>query len=198
MPQWPPTSKSLLQRLADPSDAASWDEFERVYAPTVYRYLRNHGIQTADAEDALQEVLIAVHKQAAMWQPSGRAGSFRAWLAETVRRTTLQFARMRDRSESEGTAFHAKLDQLARVESAGTEEEERRWLFCLAASEVEAVTASVQWRAFWRTAVDGATPTAVAQELGMSLGAVYTARSRVQSRIIAFIRSARAESPRDA
>jgi RNA polymerase sigma-70 factor (ECF subfamily) len=39
------------------------------------------------------------------------------------------------------------------------------------------------WQAFWRTAVDGCPGADVAQELGMTIGAVYTARSRVLERI---------------
>jgi RNA polymerase sigma-70 factor (ECF subfamily) len=39
------------------------------------------------------------------------------------------------------------------------------------------------WQAFWRTAVDGRDAAAVARELGLSVGAVYIARSRVLARI---------------
>jgi RNA polymerase sigma-70 factor (ECF subfamily) len=39
------------------------------------------------------------------------------------------------------------------------------------------------WRAFWRTVVDGQSPASVANELGMSLHAVYKAKSRVLCRL---------------
>ncbi len=39
------------------------------------------------------------------------------------------------------------------------------------------------WRAFWQTAVEGRPPAAVAAELGLSVGAVYIARSRVLARL---------------
>ncbi len=37
------------------------------------------------------------------------------------------------------------------------------------------------WQAFWKVAVDGLSPSDVSSQLGISLGAVYTAKSRVLS-----------------
>ncbi|MDY0166995.1 MAG: hypothetical protein RBS80_10655 [Thermoguttaceae bacterium] len=49
----------------------------------------------------------------------------------------------------------------------------------LVQAEFEAST----WRAFWRVAVDGQRPADVAEELGMTLHAVYKAKSRVLRRV---------------
>jgi RNA polymerase sigma-70 factor (ECF subfamily) len=39
------------------------------------------------------------------------------------------------------------------------------------------------WQAFWRTAVEGIGAADVSQELGMSTGAIYVAKSRVLARL---------------
>ena len=39
------------------------------------------------------------------------------------------------------------------------------------------------WQAFWRTAVEGRSPREVAEALGLSVGAVYIAKSRVLARL---------------
>ena len=39
------------------------------------------------------------------------------------------------------------------------------------------------WEAFWRTAVEGHAPAHVAEDLGMSVPAVYKAKSRVLRRL---------------
>jgi RNA polymerase sigma-70 factor (ECF subfamily) len=39
------------------------------------------------------------------------------------------------------------------------------------------------WQAFWRVTIDEQTPSQVAADLGMSVGAVYVAKSRVLSRL---------------
>src|SRR5262249_61134789 len=54
-----------------------------------------------------------------------------------------------------------------------------RW----AAEEVRSEFAPKTWPAFWRPGVDGRSPGDVAAELGLSVGAVYIARSRVLARL---------------
>ena len=108
---WPETRNSLIRRLADPADAIAWAEFERVYQPAIYRYVRSRGLQPQDALDAVQEVLIIVHRQAANWAPSGRVGSFRAWLGETARRVTLQQLRLRDKLHPASAGGMLQLDE---------------------------------------------------------------------------------------
>jgi RNA polymerase sigma-70 factor (ECF subfamily) len=39
------------------------------------------------------------------------------------------------------------------------------------------------WSAFWQTAVEGRPPQAVAEALGLTVGAVYIAKSRVLARL---------------
>ena len=43
--------------------------------------------------------------------------------------------------------------------------------------------APATWQAFWQTAVEDRPPAEVAAELGLSVGSVYVARSRVLARI---------------
>ena len=56
-------------------------------------------------------------------------------------------------------------------------------MFRWAADEVKGEFAPTTWRAFWLTAVEGRSPADVAAELGLSVGAVYIARSRVLARL---------------
>jgi RNA polymerase sigma-70 factor (ECF subfamily) len=44
------------------------------------------------------------------------------------------------------------------------------------------------WQAFWRTAVEGHDPRQAARDLGLTLAAVYLAKSRVMARLRALIR----------
>ncbi len=61
--------------------------------------------------------------------------------------------------------------------------EYKRQLFQSAAATVKAEFAPATWQAFWQTAIENRPPAAVALELGLSLGSVYVARSRVLARI---------------
>src|SRR5262249_51891856 len=83
-----------------------------------------------------------------------------------------------------GTTAHQILEeQPAPTDEALWDEEFRRHVFAVAAEQVRVEFEEATWRAFWQTAVDGLKPQAVAAELGLSVGAVYIAKSRVQARI---------------
>jgi RNA polymerase sigma-70 factor (ECF subfamily) len=68
-------------------------------------------------------------------------------------------------------------------ESSLFDEEYRRRLFDWAVGRVRDQVRPLTWDAFWRTAVEGQEPQAVARALQMSSGAVYVARNRVMARL---------------
>lgn len=180
MDSWPETRLSLIGRLANPKDASAWRQFESCYQTAIYRFARSRSLQADEAMDVVQEVMLAVHRQAVRWEPSGRVGSFRAWLAETSRRLTLTAIRFRDRGkfeEVQGT------DLVAKETEKGSDKDEKSWAFYSAVAMVERETNPSLWRAFWLTAVDGQAAQSVADQLGMRLGTVYSAKSRVLARI---------------
>lgn len=201
MSNWPETRASLIRRLADRNDADAWAFFEDHYQQPVYRFARSHGLQPDDAMDVVQEVLMAVHRSAANWKPSGRVGSFRAWLAEAARRVTLQILRQRSRIGRGvgGSGFAMELGEVAAMsqtsESQTNIEEDRRWSFYCATSIVQKEINPQHWMAFWLTAVDGKSAEEAAKQLAMKVGTVYSAKCRVLAKIKAAIESMTTTSP---
>ena len=62
-------------------------------------------------------------------------------------------------------------------------------LFAWACAQVRPDVTDVTWQAFWRTAIEGQRAKHVAADLGLSVAAVYGARSRVLARLKELIRS---------
>jgi RNA polymerase sigma-70 factor (ECF subfamily) len=62
-------------------------------------------------------------------------------------------------------------------------EEYRRRVFAWAAECVRPAVSAATWQAFWQTAVEGRGGAEVAAELGMTVAAVYLAKSRVMARL---------------
>ena len=201
MSNWPETRISLIRRLADRDDADAWAFFEDHYQQPVYRFARSHGLQPDDALDVVQEVLLAVHKSAANWKPSGRDGSFRTWLAEAARRVTLQITRQRSRIGRGvgGSGFAMEIGEVAAgldsSESQGNAEDDRRWSFYCAASVVQKEVNPQHWMAFWLTAVDGKSAEEVASQLSMKTGTVYSVKCRVLAKLKSVIESLDTSSP---
>src|SRR5438045_9641942 len=89
MSSLPETRASLILRLPDAADARAWDDFVAVYAPLVYRLARRHGLQPADADDVVQEVLTAVARSGEAWLKRPDRGPCRAWLLRIARNLSI-------------------------------------------------------------------------------------------------------------
>ena len=193
MAEIPPTRASLLVRLRDPRDGAAWGEFVDLYAPLVYGYLRKQGLQDADAADLSQEVLGAVAGAVGRLEYDPRRGAFRNWLFTVVRRKLSNWrAGQGSRARGSGdTATYRLLEQCPVAESveAEWEAEWERRLFAWACEQVRRSVTDVTWRAFWRTAVEGQAGKQVAADLGLTVAAVYLARSRVLARLRELVQS---------
>lgn len=183
------TRRSLLVRLRDARDEGAWAEFNAVYEPVIYRMVRRRGMQDADAREVVQEVLISVSGAIDRFDVDG-TGSFRGWLSRITRNETIDRLRtLNSRRETlDASGVVRKLEQQAMNESTKAIQEEfdsakRKQLFLWAAAQVRNRTGEVNWMAFWRTSVDGASIEEVAKELGIKEGSVYVARCRILKRI---------------
>jgi RNA polymerase sigma-70 factor (ECF subfamily) len=176
----------LIVKLRDPGDETAWSEFVALYEPLVYRLARQKGLQDADARDLCQEVFRAVARAVDRWEP-GR-GSFRGWLSRIARNLLINFL-TRGNSPvraSGGTSVMELLEAQPAPDpsaSAFFEAEYQRRVFQWAADQVRREFTPGTWQAFWQTAVEDRAASEVALELGLSVGAVYIARSRVLARL---------------
>jgi RNA polymerase sigma-70 factor (ECF subfamily) len=184
----PATRHSLIARLADRADAAAWSEFVALYEPLIRRLALHKGLQEADAGDLCQDVFQVVARAIDRWDPDPARGSFRGWLSRITRNLLINFLtrHLNQPRGSGSTSMQELLEAQPAADPAATAifEAEYRWrLFECAASTVRGDFTPSTWQAFWRTAVEGRGPAVVASELGMSLGSVYVARSRVLARL---------------
>src|SRR5262245_42747195 len=185
MSAMPTTQASLLVRLRDASDGDAWRQFVQVYGPVVYGFARRRGVQDADAADLMQEVLRSMMTSAHKLDYDPSRGSFRGWLFTVTRNKLLDWREKQKRRQgSGGTSAQEMLEQQsAREEESLLDQEFRRHLFSVAAEQVKGEFEEQSWRAFWLAAVDGKKPQEIAAALGISVGAVYIARSRIQARL---------------
>jgi RNA polymerase sigma factor (sigma-70 family) len=194
MAEIPPTRASLLVRLRDQQDQAAWREFVDLYAPLLYNYARKQGLQDADAVDLSQEVIRTVTGAVGRLEYDPQRGAFRSWLFTILRRKLSNWRRAeKNRLRGSGdTATQRLLEQHPEPAEAAVawEAEWEHRLFAWACEQVRRAVTAVTWQAFWRTAIEDQPGKQVAADLGLSVAAVYRARSRVRARLKDLIQSA--------
>ncbi len=190
MEQSPQTRPSLLLRIRDFRDEDAWNQFIELYAPLIYGYLRKRNIQDADAGDLTQDVLSSVTSTANDFTYDPQRGSFRGWLLTVTRNKMLNFvSRKKAQAGSGDSGVQRAIEEMTAEEDDRSQwdlEYERR-LFEWAAEKARSEFQDSTWQAFWLTAVDNQSASAVAEKLDLSVGAVYVAKSRVTARLRQFI-----------
>jgi RNA polymerase sigma-70 factor (ECF subfamily) len=181
------TRQSLLLR-AQTGEADAWKDLTELYRPLILAWLNRQGVPARDLEDLSQDILLSVVKHLPAFQHSGHRGAFRSWLRTIVCNRTTDYWRACDAraQASGGSGATAALQQIADPNSdlnrQWDEEHDRYVLDCvLDLVEQEFEPATLQ--AFRRLALEGASGAAVAEELGLSVAAVYVAKSRVLQRV---------------
>lgn len=190
MSDLPDTRASLLVRVRDPRDATAWGEFARVYAGLIARFIRKRGLQPADTDDLTQAVLadVSVGVRGLEYDPA--RGTFRGWLFTIVRRHLGRFRERAGRvvAGSGDTGVKELLEAVPQADEQEWDAEYRLHLFRRAAEAVRVEFTPANWEAFWQTAVLGRRPADVGAEVGLSVGAVYTAKCRILERIRVCVR----------
>jgi RNA polymerase sigma-70 factor (ECF subfamily) len=186
MPDIPSTRLSLLARLRDARDQDAWSDFVRLYAPVVYRFARRHGLQDADAADLTQNVLRGVAGGIERFDLDPNRGRFRSWLLTLAHRRLCDLLRQ-NRRQTQASGDSGVQQILQEQPDAA---EEQRWqhelekeLFHHAAAKIRPAFSATTWQAFWRTAIEGQQGPEAARDLGLSVAAVYLAKSRVMIRL---------------
>src|SRR5262249_4707405 len=151
-------------------------------------FARKRHLQDADAADLTQTVLQAVAGAVRSLDYDPRRGLFRGWLFRVVRNQLHKFLGHRRRApagtgDAAGQRLLADLPGREEDEAALWDREYERQLFLWAAERVRGCFTERSWQAFWRTAVEANDARETAAALGMSVGAVYTAKSRILDRV---------------
>ena len=177
------TSISLLERLRHQPAETDWQRLVELYTPLVRGWLRQNAPTLRDSDDLVQDVLAVVVRRIGDFEHQ-RTGSFRRWL-KSITVNCLRDHWKRQRGKPAGTGDSDFLHMLQELEDPHSEMS-RRWdeehdrhvtqrLLQLIRSRFEPST----WRAFERVTLEGASPDETAAELGMTVNAVFIAKSRV-------------------
>jgi RNA polymerase sigma-70 factor (ECF subfamily) len=185
--EFPETRDSLLVQVKDPGNQEAWEQFVQIYRPVILRIARAKGFQHADAQDLVQKVLVAVAGAIGRYERNGTHTKFRHWLSRIARNAILNALTRQPRDAASGGSSVIQLLEALPDRDPATEElislEYRREIFLQAARMVRSAVNDETWQLFERTVIEEQSIEETAKDFNKSVGAVYTARSRVMYRL---------------
>lgn len=181
-------SSTLLDQLRARRPEA-WQRLVELYGPVIYRWCRRSSLAAEDAADVVQEVLTAVMVHLPTFRRDRPQDTFRGWLATITRNKVREYYRRRygkalARGGSTAQRQMAEMPELPEPVEEGIQSDADS-AACLSRRALELIRAEFEartWEAFWRVSVGGQSPADVAADLGISVAAVYKAKSRILGR----------------
>jgi RNA polymerase sigma-70 factor (ECF subfamily) len=214
-----PTRWSLLSRLKDWGDQASWREFFDTYWQLIHRVARKAGLHDDEAQDVVQETILSVAKKMPAFKYDPSQGSFRGWLFQLTRwRILNQFkkrqpqnapeapslldagssrgdeariapAREVNRLPSAAMSLEEIPDPAGMVLEALWEEEWRKHVLSTAGARVKALVSPGQYQMFDLYVTQQWPMETVTSTLGVNAAQVYMAKYRISGLIKREIRT---------
>ena len=172
------TPVSLLFRLKQAEHTTDWDRFVELYSPLLFHWARRLGQQDSDSADLVQDVFLILWRKLPEFEYD-RERSFHAWLK------TLFLNRHRSRLRERGLQPQEidGHDPAADSNSQLADPEYSRYLIRQAFRLIEREFSTLHQQAFRAYVLEEQAPEAVAKQLGISPGTVYSIKSKILSRL---------------
>ena len=182
------THASLLQRVSAGADPAAWDEFHGRYRDLIRGFAQRRGLQPADCDDVVQDVLLALTQAMRRFEYQPEKGRFRAYLKATTQR--LVHRKIWHKQGGAALELVGSPEQFATPDPAAEDAWETEWRAyhvrqAMRTIEVEFNRADL--RAFQWYVVEGRDAQETAAALSLTVNQVYQAKSRIVKRLAALI-----------
>ena len=181
------TRASLLGRLKNWDDAASWEDFTQTYWKLIYGVARQAGLSDEEARDVVQETLLGVAKNIHEFESSPQRGSFKNWLLNFTRwriadsfrnRLPVRASLSTGSQANEGTATVERISEPGELD-AFWEAEWKKNVFETAVARVCRRVKPKHAQIFDLYTVRHWSAAKVARELGVNLVQVYLVNHRL-------------------
>jgi len=184
------TSESLLERVRDWDDAASWRQFFATYHRVIFSLASKSGLNATEAEDVAQNTMIAVADRIRSFQYDRAAGSFKNWIRYQARARIKEHWERRERERAVFLDAPARPDpdRTSTIERCSDVQNDpvlcldRTWEQALAETALARVKASVapkHFQMFDLYVMKQWPLRRISRTLGVSAAQVYLIKSRV-------------------
>lgn len=181
--KFPETRPSLLATLAEgPDGQPAWREFFDRYAPAIYRVACMRGLAHDDAEDIVQQTMVAISSHIGDFRYDRDRGRFRSWVRTIAENKIKSVWRRRPTPTVDEALVAGIADGGPSIEEIW-EDEWRIQDLLWSLDQVERDVAPRKMEAFRKYALEGVPAQEVARQMGMTVGNVYVTRHTVLAKI---------------
>jgi RNA polymerase sigma-70 factor (ECF subfamily) len=182
------SSTILVQGLHEPNNESAWRQFSTRYEPMLLAFACRAGLRDEDAQDVVQETLVAFLEDFRQGKFDRDKGRLRSWLQgiafNRIKRARRRLARREVQvvDPSGATGFMNRVPddhELTDIFDA----EWRRAVMAECLQEARRLVDAGTFKAFELYALKGWPAEKVAEHLGMSRNAVYISKTRVLSHL---------------
>ncbi len=185
------TRSSLVKRLGNWNDHGSWQDFFDTYWKLIYAVAVKAGLSDAEAQDVVQETVVAVAKQMRERGYDRTRSSFKNWLCLITRRRIIDHFRRRTKMKGPPPAASddtSRTDTIARLPDPASleldavwDEEWRKNLADAAIERIKQQVSSKQFQIFDLSVLKNLPVREVTKLLKVNAAQVYLARHRVSA-----------------
>lgn len=179
----PTTRQTLLLRLRNGADLASWEEFTAVYRPFLLRYALSCGLPEADACDVVQNIFVRLLRSLRTFEYDPDRGQFRNWLRRVARNSVQDWRRQRRRRREQSMDPEEIDRQHATGEGFDWQGEHRSQVVSHALTALQAECRPLTWLCFELHCLRGRTAADVANVTGLTPNGVYINAARTLARL---------------
>lgn len=169
------TSSTLLRRAAK-NEPAAWEMLVNLCHPMVFDWVQRSNWQRADVENVVQDVFTTVALRLPEFELR-ETGSFRGWLRRIVRSKVIDYARRKSRETK--TNIEADWESF----SIGDECCDAKVMYTRVLQIIRNETNERDWHIFWRKEVERASAQEVANEMNLTVAAVYAIIARLRRHV---------------
>ena len=175
------TSTSLLLRLRQPTDRTAWSRFVRLYGPLIYKWAIETGMQANDAADLVQDVMTLLLRKLPSFEYD-KSRSFRSWLK------TVTLNKWKEKCRRKALPMTNATDsRLASLPDPNSEDfweaDYRQEVVARAMELMKSDFKPATWQACQRYISGDGSPEELAEEYGISVWTIYSAKSRLLKRL---------------
>ena len=179
------TRYTLLQRLQNPNNEKSWEEFVTYYRPYIFVIIKRFNVGIQDSEELLQDVLVKIWKNISIFDPAKFECRFRTWLSVMIRNTVFNFFKSKSSKNSQNNVNYddiiGKLELISDAEiNEIAEKEWRNYIAKMAWQNLKANFNEVTRKIFEESMLSDIENSKLAEKYDVSESSVRVFKMRVR------------------